>query len=165
MHVATPRGGGRDRKTRQSLSPCGHVRGRVQARLWFLRTLSPEGCAPRTGDSGGRSWVYDYGGSLWPYLLCSTTVLPADIFLHHPYTFFCCRRYDRSTVRTQIETNKKNGTGALSDVSGNAIARPTWPTMEDLPGRASPDLCGHSGLKTLIDRLSCNRATSSRNSF
>ena len=85
MHNATPRGGGRNRKPRQSLSPCGHVRDRVQAQLRFLRTPSPEGCAPRTRDSGGRRWVYDYGGYRWPCLLCLTTVFVA--------CFFCVTRY------------------------------------------------------------------------
>ena len=42
----------------------------------------------------------------------------------------------------QTKTNKRNGTGALSGVSGDAVARSTWPAMENLPGRASPDLRG-----------------------
>ena len=99
--------------------------------------------------------------SFYPQKTYYTTKNPQKRILF----FFCERREDKSSVRTQIEANKKSGTRALSDVSGDAIARPTWPTMEDLPGRASPDLCGHSRLKSLIDRLSCNRATSSRDSF
>ena len=41
----------------------------------------------------------------------------------------------------------------------DVVAAATWPAVEDLLGRTSPDLCGHSRLKTMVDRLRCNRAT------
>ena len=50
-------------------------------------------------------------------------------------------------------------------IASGVRMRSPWPAVEDLPSRPSPNLCGNCGMQALINRLRCNRAPSSRNSF